>query len=205
MERRRPGQYAEGQIYNIYFRETAVRPNRAADAVRAVFSEGGACYDCHTIYAPAAGKSWRVEPVRQTARFMEKGWFDHDSHKETACADCHVSAPQSKKADDLLMPALAQCRTCHVGETGKSVMKVKVETKSSCAMCHEYHDDGGKPWKPAQDRKKSGMRKADDVSAITMGFGHDGYAGKKVGASEGRELYRVSWRVATIGERMTGG
>src|SRR3546814_17690269 len=45
MERRRPGQYAEGQVYNIYFREAAARPARAADAVRAVFSKGGACYD----------------------------------------------------------------------------------------------------------------------------------------------------------------
>src|SRR3546814_1331769 len=40
MERRRPGQYAEGQVYNIYFREAAARPARAADAVRAVFSKG---------------------------------------------------------------------------------------------------------------------------------------------------------------------
>jgi hypothetical protein len=73
MERRRPGQYAEGQLYNIYFREAAMRPNRAADAVRAVFSEGGACYDCHTITPPAAGKGWHVQPVTQTARFMQKG------------------------------------------------------------------------------------------------------------------------------------
>src|SRR3546814_9128543 len=43
MERRRPGQYAAGQVYNIYFREAAARPARAADAVRAVLSKGGAC------------------------------------------------------------------------------------------------------------------------------------------------------------------
>src|SRR3546814_7346453 len=49
MQRRRPGAYAEGQVYNIYFNEVAVRPSRAQDAVRAVFSKGGACYDCHTI------------------------------------------------------------------------------------------------------------------------------------------------------------
>src|SRR3546814_19478947 len=88
MERRRPGQYAEGQVYNIYFREADARPARAADAVRAVFSKGGACYDCHTIIPQAAGDGWRVTPVHQTPRFLDKGWFDHDAHTATACADC---------------------------------------------------------------------------------------------------------------------
>src|SRR3546814_5261596 len=73
MDRRRPGQYAEGEGYNIYFREAAARPARAADAVRAVFSKGGACYDCHTIIPPAAGDGWRVTPVHQTPRFLDKG------------------------------------------------------------------------------------------------------------------------------------
>ena len=63
-------------------REVAARPSRAADAVRAVFSEGGACYDCHTIFPPAAGNNWRVMAVNQTPRFLTKGWFDHDAHRE---------------------------------------------------------------------------------------------------------------------------
>src|SRR3546814_10538290 len=70
MQRRRPGAYAEGQVYNIYFNEVAVRPSRAQDAVRAVFSKGGACYDCHTIFAPQAGKGWRVAAVDQTPRYL---------------------------------------------------------------------------------------------------------------------------------------
>lgn len=198
IERRRPGQYAEGQIYNIYFRESQMRPSRAQDAVRAVFSPGGACYDCHTIYAPTAGKGWRVEPVTQTARFMEKGWFDHDTHKETACADCHVSAPKSAKSQDLLLPGVAQCRTCHVGETGASLKKVKVETKSSCAMCHEYHQDGGRPWQPADDRKKANyrdrenMRRNVDVSAVTKSGQEAVYISAVPIAP--KMLYRVTWR-----------
>lgn len=204
MQRRRPGQYAEGQVYSIYFRENSLRPSRAADAVRAVFSEGGACYDCHTIYAPSGGKSWRVEPVVQTARFMEKGWFDHDSHKETACADCHVSAPKSAKSQDLLMPAVAQCRTCHVGETGASLMKVKTETKSSCAMCHEYHSDGGKPWQPAADRKKDGLRRALDVSSVTKKDVLARYAGEQPPISA-KQLYRVTWHDGSHARGVAGG
>lgn len=159
MARRRPGQYAAGQVYNIYFREVAVRPTRAADAVRAVFSKGGACYDCHTISAPQSGQGWRVMPVKQTARYLTKGWFDHDAHRESKCADCHSGAAASKRSADLLIPGLRQCRDCHVGESGDRLVKVDTATKSPCAMCHEYHSDGGKPWTPKRVRK--------DVTAIT--------------------------------------
>ena len=79
----------------IALSEVAVRPSRAQDAVRAVFSKGGACYDCHTIFAPQAGNSWRVAAVNQTARYLQKGWFDHDAHRETDCADCHQRQSQT--------------------------------------------------------------------------------------------------------------
>src|SRR3546814_16423683 len=93
MQRRRPGAYAEGQVYNIYFNEVAVRPSRAQDAVRAVFSKGGACYDCHTIFAPQAGKGWRVAAVAQPPRYLQKGWFDHAAHTATDCADVQPPSP----------------------------------------------------------------------------------------------------------------
>lgn len=162
MARRRPGQYAEGQVYSIYFREVAVRPSRASEAA-AVFSRGGACYDCHSITPPAAGAGWRVTPVKQTEQHFSKGWFDHRAHRETACADCHTSARSSKLASDLLIPGVRQCRDCHVGETGAKLASIDVAdpVASSCAMCHEYHMDGGRPWTPKPDRRRS------DVTAIT--------------------------------------
>src|SRR3546814_14286636 len=93
------------------------------------------------------------EAVHQTPRFLGKGWFDHDAHKETACADCHTTAPRSKQASDLLVPGLSQCRDCHVGESGARLAKVETATASPCAMCHEYPSDGGKPWVPARQRR----------------------------------------------------
>lgn len=200
MARRRPGQYAEGQIYNIYFRETALRPSRAQDAVRAVFSKGGACYDCHTIFAPQAGNNWRVMAVHQTPRFLEKGWFDHAAHKETQCADCHTSATGSKEASDLLVPGLAQCRTCHVGGSGARLASAKVETatNSPCAMCHEYHGDGDKPWAPARQRRKN-------VTAITDGPPRGVYAVREITGSERRDLYDATWRAPVSSPGRGGG
>src|SRR3546814_8342778 len=63
MARRRPGDYAQGRIYHAYFGAAAARPSRADDAVRAVFSKGGACYDCHTITPPGANGNagWQVQ------------------------------------------------------------------------------------------------------------------------------------------------
>ena len=191
MQRRRPGAYAEGQVYNIYFREVAVRPSRAADAVRAVFSKGGACYDCHTVVAPQAGNSWRVTPVNQTPRFLQKGWFDHDAHKETDCADCHTAAIGSKQSSDLLVPGLRQCRDCHVGETGARLVKVETATESPCAMCHEYHSDGGKPWMPPRQRKKN-------VTAITDRPQRGAYDVSLITGPERQGLYDVTWRTPAL-------
>lgn len=198
MERRRPGQYAEGEVYNIYFREVAVRPSRAEDAVRAVFSKGGACYDCHTITPPASGNNWRVMAVNQTPRFLEKGWFDHDAHKETACADCHVSAPESKQAQDLLIPGVRQCRDCHVGESGARLVKVETATESPCAMCHEYHSDGGKPWTPRPIRKQK-------VTAITDRPSRGLYGVTSITGSARTGLYDVTWRTSSLQAERRGG
>jgi len=191
MQRRRPGAYAEGQVYNIYFREVAMRPSRAQDAVRAVFSKGGACYDCHTIFAPLAGNSWRVMAVSQTPRFLEKGWFDHDAHREGDCADCHTAAPASKASTDLLVPGLRQCRDCHVGEGGARLVKVQTATESPCAMCHEYHSDGGKPWMPPRQRKKN-------VTAITNKPIGSTYSVSLITGTGGRGLYDVTWRAPAL-------
>ncbi|MEQ1508821.1 MAG: cytochrome c3 family protein [Sphingopyxis sp.] len=156
MARRRPGEFAQGQIYNIYFRETTVRPTRANDAVRAVFSRGGACYDCHTIFAPAAGNSnWRVLPVTQTARYLEHGWFDHRPHNDEPCSTCHLAA-RSSSANQLLIPEIKVCRDCHGGENSGA------DVESPCASCHEYHagERADAPWQPPQssDRRQRGGR-----------------------------------------------
>lgn len=149
MARRRPGDYAQGQVYHAYFGAVAARPARADDAVRAVFSKGGACYDCHTVTPPGANgnKSWQVTPVRQPMRYMMKGWFDHAAHRTEKCESCHA-APKSHNARQLLLPGIDSCRTCHGGE------KAKADVPSGCAMCHSYHVGDGAPWMPADRAAK---------------------------------------------------
>ena len=117
----------------------------------ALFTKGGACYDCHIIErtGDAATNGWRIAKVTQPLRFMAKGWFDHKSHSTETCASCH-NAAGSKSASDLLIPAIgklgdkngATCRSCHGGEASAS------KVPSSCATCHDYHLDSAAPWRP---------------------------------------------------------
>lgn len=184
MARRRPGGYSEGEVYNIYFRETAVRPSRADEAVRAVFSRGGACYDCHTITPPAAGnRNWRVTPVHQASRYFQHGWFDHRPHdaasvrgKVTAgqseCSYCH-DAGRSNMASQLLVPGIANCRECHGGENSGA------DVESPCASCHEYHADpsaAGAPWRPGRQRREED--RARRVTLLTDPAIRRAYAGR---------------------------
>lgn len=135
--RRRPGLYAQGQVYNAYFAASAVRPARADQAIAQAFSARGVCGECHTV--TGGGGRYQVVPVHQTARFLENGWFSHAAHKTETCESCH-RAPASNSANDLLLPDLRSCRTCHGGEASGA----KVAT--GCALCHNYHADDGAPW-----------------------------------------------------------
>lgn len=148
--RRRPGDYGSSGRYYAYFGN--VNYGRADSAIRAVFSRGGVCYDCHIISAPPAGTdNWGVGKVQQTLRYLEKGWFDHGAHKTETCKSCH-SAAKSTLASDLILPGIKTCRNCHGGEGSRT------DVPSSCAMCHSYHADDGAPWVPREkDRKKSDL------------------------------------------------
>jgi predicted CXXCH cytochrome family protein len=142
--RRRPGENAPAS--------QGARPS----SVDALFTKGGACYDCHVIErtGDAATNGWRVAKVVQPMRFMAKGWFDHKAHATESCASCH-NAAGSKNASDLLIPAIgklgdahakegggATCRSCHGGEASAS------KVPSSCATCHDYHLSTQAPWRP---------------------------------------------------------
>ena len=126
MARRRPGDYAEGRIYHAYFGAAATRPGNADAAIRAVFSKGGACYDCHVVTPPGSNgaTTWRITPVNQPMRYMMNGWFDHAAHRTEKCESCHA-APKSSAATDLLLPGIATCRTCHGGEHHAPTARVR--------------------------------------------------------------------------------
>jgi predicted CXXCH cytochrome family protein len=133
--RRRPGD-APDLRNRIQF---ARGPGSAEQAIRRIFSPGGACFDCHRVDAPPPGSlDFRIRPVAFPTRYLRKGWFDHRAHATQSCTSCH-GAERSSAAFDLLIPGVASCRTCHGGEGSSKPVP------SSCAMCHDYHMDAGAP------------------------------------------------------------
>ena len=160
--RRRPGEVMEART-RIQFTRGAGNPGRAAQAIRAVFSPGGACYDCHAVEARGP-MDFRIRPVAFPVRYLHKGWFDHRPHQTETCESCH-KAGASNSASDLLIPDLASCRTCHGGEDARA------EVQSSCAMCHDYHMDTGAPSMLIRQRVRGKKRDSTIAAAAPRSRG----------------------------------
>lgn len=139
--RKRPGEFGEGRRYYQDFG----RPSRNYIAINQALSPRGVCGECH-IPTTRNGRA-DVQPVNLRDGYLVHSWFPHDDHgvaafrqldgkrwsREETCLSCHA-ADTSKTSEDLLMPKIAQCRDCHMGEQAK-----QAPVPSSCAMCHSYH------------------------------------------------------------------
>jgi len=95
------------------------------------------CAECHVVAAKAEG-GVTIAPVRLMRSFMPAARFDHGRHRLEPCATCHTVAT-STQADDVMLPEIATCRTCHGGQTSAS------KVASTCTDCHDFHRTGHPP------------------------------------------------------------
>lgn len=138
--RKRPGSFAAGGAYYARFDI----PRGGAGLASQALSRDGICGECHT--PSFAGGRLGVMPVTQVSRFMPHGWFDHKPHRQEKCTTCHA-AEKSNSSSDLILPGVAQCRTCHLGEDA-----TKAKVPSGCAMCHGYHPSVEAPMNSRPDK-----------------------------------------------------
>ncbi len=119
---------------------------RIRNAVTAVFSTGGTCFGCHEIVPSRSPDilSYGVVPVHLTQRYFPYAGFSHgiaphrqDDQGAATCTSCH-RAQASQQSQDILMPRLSDCATCHGNETSQAT----ISASADCAMCHGYHDTG---------------------------------------------------------------
>lgn len=129
--RRRPGDFSVG---GVYYQEFG-RPQPAVAGINQALSRGGVCGECH-IPTSTNGRA-DVMPVNLRQSYLLNGWFDHKEHEQAKCSTCH-EASTSGRSSDLLLPGVAVCRDCHLGEDAR-----QAEVPSSCAMCHSYHPKSG--------------------------------------------------------------
>lgn len=165
MARRRPGELAGPGATVSPDQGSASRGGNADSAIRAVFSKGGACFDCHVVTPTGkAATPFAITPVVLAKRYMAKGWFDHAAHDTESCASCHNVAG-SVKASDVNLPKIARCRDCHGGQDANT------EVPSACAMCHDYHRTGFAPLMVRSDRARGKARDHIDRKALTAATG----------------------------------
>ncbi len=108
------------------------------------------CRTCHEMLLSEtdAGREWNVAKVRANNAWMPKARFDHRSHAQAKCADCHDVA-KSKRSADVAMPTVESCRECHGGSR-----PVERKVTSNCLLCHGFHV-AEHPWDPQFRPKKA--------------------------------------------------
>jgi len=90
----------------------------------------------NSLLRPTIGK---VLPTGIPKRWLPYSRFDHDAHKglpefrskQTWCLGCHETAATSKRTEDVLLPNIGLCRTCHFEPGG---------AQATCKACHEFHE-----------------------------------------------------------------
>ncbi len=79
-----------------------------------------------------------VVPVNVPTRWLPYSRFDHAAHfglaeikkKNNVCLACHESAATSRRTEDVLLPRIGLCRTCHMEPGG---------AQAGCKACHDFH------------------------------------------------------------------
>jgi hypothetical protein len=99
-----------------------------------LFDRAGGCQLCHLPGGEAGrrdspGGLPGYEPTRLPARARPHARFRHAAHRMLGCAECHP-AEASRRAADVLVPAIDACARCHNPRAG---------ARHDCAECHAYH------------------------------------------------------------------
>lgn len=149
VRRFKPGREVESEAPSIDFTKQFVE-QESRKAEQELFTRT-ACFLCHEV-RPATdtgpGKSnFRVLRPNLPQRWMPETIFSHGTHQELSCDSCHHGVRTSAETSDVLLPRIADCRSCHKqqDQPGKVV--------SNCSMCHSYHQPEKLP-----DKTKRGAR-----------------------------------------------
>jgi len=93
---------------------------------------GAALSQVNTFGAKSDAALPQVAPSKVISQWMPHAIFDHDAHGGFSCVSCHQTALTSTESNNVLLPGIATCKTCH--GTGAE------HAESRCFECHTYHD-----------------------------------------------------------------
>lgn len=133
--------------------------NQKADKIAADLIEDRSCAACHTVTKEAG--EYKIAPVRITNYWMVKAKFEHFAHKTAKCVDCH-EVEKSKTSEDIAIPDIDSCRTCHAGAEPK-----KNKVTSTCESCHGFHLGSPKRGATAANQVEGDPHRGIQVAAHT--------------------------------------
>ena len=90
------------------------------------------CKQCHALSFQQGASLPSIAPAAVRERWLPHAKFDHDAHRGFSCAGCHAKALRSTETSDILVPGIANCKTCHAPGPEHA--------ESRCFECHTYHD-----------------------------------------------------------------
>jgi hypothetical protein len=100
---------------------------RAEDAL---YGGKKGCPLCHTGIVRHESDLPEIPATSIPIPWLSHARFNHDSHRMLTCLGCHETAPFSSNSQDILIPSIAICETCH-NKQGAS---------TQCVSCHSYHN-----------------------------------------------------------------
>ena len=103
---------------------------RTADAEELLWRK--TCKQCHRLVQPQGRSLPSVAAGAMRESWLPHAKFDHDAHRGFSCVSCHSKALSSTETSDILVPGIANCKTCHAPGPEHA--------ESRCFECHTYHD-----------------------------------------------------------------
>jgi hypothetical protein len=90
------------------------------------------CKECHTLTQTTDHRLPTITPVAIPQRWFPHSVFNHQTHLRAAgtCEDCHGEVKNSRQTQDVLLPGIVTCQTCHKAADG---------ARTVCVTCHTYH------------------------------------------------------------------
>jgi hypothetical protein len=126
-----------GQVAGAPESEPATWPRRAArEVIEPLLSGPAGCLTCHL----PAGERDGLLAFQRTGirdRWLPASPFNHAPHTSRVdCGRCHP-AVGSVDAREVLIPGVANCRTCH-----DALKDPPLAARDTCVTCHAYHGQG---------------------------------------------------------------
>jgi hypothetical protein len=103
---------------------------RTADAEELLWRK--TCKQCHRLEYRPSNSLPSIAPSAMRNVWLPHAKFDHDAHRGFSCVSCHTKTLTSTETSDILVPGIANCKTCHAPGPEHA--------ESRCFECHAYHD-----------------------------------------------------------------